>query len=735
MRATRAKLASDLKDGERQTKESLDRIERQTEQKLTKLQRSSRTRLGGLIGDAIGGVATGANPVDVAMGKAPQILDAVATSGVRASTAMIAVGAGLSAAAAGVVLLAAAWQKGEDSALQYERAATGVGRTAGLTAGQLEALTKAAAEQGEVSVRAAREQAVAYLATGQIGGEAISRLIELGKDYSSFFGVDAAEATKQLAKAMLDPKKAGEDLTLQMGLLTQEQLKQIDTMVEAGDLMGAQKVLYEQLDRAVEGHAKSLGTIESAWDAIGRSVSNAVEAIGEYFYTTQDERFNQIVARRGEIERGQRANGRPLDARTQGIYDTLGREGASILRDRQGAKADVAAARANQNAERARRRAEQSSRSRIGGGSRRASSSVSPRAAETLKDLTAQREALQLQMQIALLRARGLNDEAQAVQRRLEVLSLTKQLESAGVDDAAAKAQAQVDALAEAEARQRGLNNAREEGKRWLDLAVDAQRANADEALQRVRYETEIARLTGSPKSIEARERELYIAERTNDLLRDKVGLITAADLAAAKSVATSEADEIGSADREGRLREEFRRSFTDGLRAAMDGDIGGLFESLADRFTSRILDNLSDDLFDILMKGGKGGGGAGGGNIFSSIASLFSKGVPGFASGGSITKGGLAYVHQGEVLANLSAGTSVIPAHAVRAMGGMAGGMGGAPASRGSQVIQVEPSQYFDVKVREVTAPQSAATFSAARKAVPSDMARTDRYTLGRRR
>lgn len=258
-------------------------------------------------------------------------------------------------------------------------------------------------------------------------------------------------------------------------------------------------------------------------------------------------------------------------------------------------------------------------------------------------------------------------------------------------------AEAQVDAVARAQAAQAGLNAAREEGKRWLDMAVDAQRANASEALDRVRYEAEIARLTGNPKSIEARERELYIAERTNDLLRDKVGLITAADLAAAKSVATSEADEIGSADREGRLREEFRRSFTDGLRAAMDGDIGGLFESLADRFTSRMLDNLSDDLFDILMKGGKGGGGTGGGNIFSSIASLFSKGVPGFALGGSITKGGLAYVHQGEVLANLSAGTSVIPAHAVRAMGGMAGGM--------SRAADSSPLKVFDLRGAVLTA------------------------------
>lgn len=331
-------------------------------------------------------------------------------------------------------------------------------------------------------------------------------------------------------------------------------------------------------------------------------------------------------------------------------------------------------------------------RSRSGGGR---ASGPSP------AELAAQREMLSLQGQIEVLRAQGRDQDAAAAQRKLTALTLTQQYERAGFQNAKALADAQVDAVARAQAAQAGLNAAREEGKRWLDMAVDAQRANASEALDRVRYEAEIARLTGNPASIEARERELYIAERINDLLRDKQGLITAADLAAAKSVATSEADEIGSADREGRLREEFRRSFTDGLRAAMDGDIGGLFESLADRFTTRMLDNLSDDLFDLLMKGGSGGSTGG---FLASIGSFFSKGIPGLASGGSITKGGLAYVHQGEVLANLSAGTSVIPAHAVRAMSGMAGGVGGAP-SRGAQV-EVIPSPYFDVRVREQAAP-----------------------------
>lgn len=736
VRANRSKLANDLREQEREVKASLDRTERQATQQLTKLQRASRLNLTRQGADVFTSAAGGASPSMIAFQQGPQILDALATSGIRANGAMVTLGAGLTAAAAGVVVLAAAWQRGEDSALAYERAATGVGRVAGLTAEQLQELTEVAAEQGEVSIKAAREQAAAYLATGQVGGETLSRLIALGRDYSAFMGVDAAEATKQLAKAMADPAKAGHALTEQFGLLDQAQLRDIDNMMEQGDLLGAQRVLLEGLSGAVTGHAGKLGEIESAWDAIGRSISDAIEKAGQFLYTTQSERLQQIINRRSSIERGQRASGRSLDARTQGIYDTLGREGSAILAERQRNASAAATAQANQAAERERIRKERGAESRrlsSQSGSTR-SSGISSRASDTLRDLSAQREALQLQMQISLLRAKGLSDEAEAVQRRLDVLSLTKQLESAGVENAAVVAQEQVDALTEAEARQRGLNNAREHGQRYLDMAVEAQRRNNDQALERVRYEAQLAGLRGDPKIIEAAERELYIAERVNALLRDKEGLITAADLAAATAQATSEADTLGSAEREGMLRDEFKRSFVDGMRAALDGDVAGLFESLADRFTDRMLENLADDLFDVFQSASKGGGG---GNFLSSIASLFSKGIPGFATGGSISKGGLAYVHQGEVLANLSAGTDIIPAHAVRAMGGMAGSMGGA-SGRGS-------GPYFDLRgavmtqdllaqMEAMAAESGGAAFSGARQTVPSDLARRNRYSLGRR-
>jgi hypothetical protein len=361
----------------------------------------------------------------------------------------------------------------------------------------------------------------------------------------------------------------------------------------------------------------------------------------------------------------------------------------------------------------------------------------SARTGPTPEELQAQREMLSLQGQIEVLRAQGRSQEAQAAQRRLDVLNLTRQYERAGFENAKALAEGQVNAIARATAAQEALNRGREEGQRWLSMAEEAQRANADATLDRARYEAEIAYLSGNPRAIEKQERELYIAERVNELLRDKVGLITAADVASATSIATQEADALGSADREGRLRDEFRRSFVDGMRSAIDGDVGGLFESLADRFSDRMLENLADDLFDLLQDAGKGGGGGFLGSIFGGLKSL----IPGFSSGVSNFGGGLAYVHKDEMLMNLSKGTSVIPAHAVRAMGAMAGGMGAAgPVS----------SPYFDLRgavmtqdlldqMNQIGRTSETRANSWSTKHVPglsqSQTAKQQQYTVGRKK
>lgn len=146
----------------------------------------------------------------------------------------------------------------------------------------------------------------------------------------------------------------------------------------------------------------------------------------------------------------------------------------------------------------------------------------------------------------------------------------------------------------------------------------------------------------------------------------------------------------------------------------------------VADLMSIAVRQGITDPLANALFGGGKSKGGGGG--IFASIGNLLGK-IPGFASGTDSAPGGLAYVHGGEVLMNLQKGTSVIPKHAVEAMGAMAGSGGGVLQ------ISVDKSKYFDVHVERIAAGPAAAysgaAYSAARGTIPAETARRDRYRL----
>lgn len=276
-----------------------------------------------------------------------------------------------------------------------------------------------------------------------------------------------------------------------------------------------------------------------------------------------------------------------------------------------------------------------------GGGGGRAAGASGPSA----EDISRQRELLALQAQVELLRAQGREEEAKAAQRQIDVLNLTKQFEDAKVPNAKKSAEDQVAALALAEdtsteidkllAASEKRNERRAES---LRLQREEQDRQNDALLEQVQFEAELARLSGDPTRIQQAERELYIEQRVNDLLRDRVGLITEADRANAERQASSEFNALERAGVSGDMREEFRRSFVDGMRAALDGDMGGMFESLADRFTDRMLDNLADDLFNLLSQAaGSMKGGAGGiGSVLGAIGGLFGK----RATGGPVTAG-----------------------------------------------------------------------------------------------
>lgn len=192
-----------------------------------------------------------------------------------------------------------------------------------------------------------------------------------------------------------------------------------------------------------------------------------------------------------------------------------------------------------------------------------------------------------------------------------------------------------------------------------------------------------------------------------------------------------------------GEVQEAFENIAVSGLDALNDGlvdaimnsrNLGEVFSNVAKQILADLLKisvrrGITEPLANALFpQGGASGGSFGGfGSLFASVGNAFGRlPIPGFATGVSDFSGGLAYVHQGEVLANLAPGTDVIPAHAVNALGG----------GKGSMHVTVSTNDdRFNAYVDQRAAPQAAAAYQGARNTVPADLVRQNRYTRGRTR
>lgn len=80
-------------------------------------------------------------------------------------------------------------------------------------------------------------------------------------------------------------------------------------------------------------------------------------------------------------------------------------------------------------------------------------------------------------------------------------------------------------------------------------------------------------------------------------------------------------------------MRERFRESFGEGIRAALNGDLGSFFENWVMTRAARGFDAIADTIFSLFSKGA-GGGGAGG--IIGAIGGIFGK----RAAGGRVVPG-----------------------------------------------------------------------------------------------
>ena len=115
---------------------------------------------------------------------------------------------------------------------------------------------------------------------------------------------------------------------------------------------------------------------------------------------------------------------------------------------------------------------------------------------------------------------------------------------------------------------------------------------------------------------------------------------------------------------------------------------------------------------------------------IGKSILSAFGGGLPGFKTGGSFKVGGAGGLDSSIVAFRGTPGERVD----ISTKGQQRQTNGG-----GASIVHVSPSPYFDVQVQKVAGPMVSDGMRSAVQAssalVPSQMARADTYTVGRRR
>lgn len=326
-------------------------------------------------------------------------------------------------------------------------------------------------------------------------------------------------------------------------------------------------------------------------------------------------------------------------------------------------------------------------------------------------DMAAARERLRIENELAVARAANDTRAVASLEEQLQIISLTEQFKRAGFENAEAEALAQITRLNEATALQEEIVRLGDAKIKQEDQLLEARERASRLDEDRLAHEIELAALSGDERAYRALVREERIRTRINQLLADKL----VASRAEAESIALTEADAADRAFDIGQVREGFRYAFRDGIKAAIDGDLGGFFENLADRFTNRMLDNLADDLFDILMNaaGGLKGGGSGGG-ILSSILGLFSFG--GGRAGGGPVHAGVRYrvgEHGPEDLIMPRDGY-VIPNAALNSGGG------GMAAARQTNVFDMRGAVVTEQLLREVEA-KVAAGEVRIRRDVPS--------------
>lgn len=175
-------------------------------------------------------------------------------------------------------------QEANKIAAETEQRIKTTGGAAGLTAQQIGDLANAISLKTGVDdeqIQASENLLLTFTKVRDAAGEGndiFSQATGIALDMSKAFGGDASKSAIQLGKALNDPIKGISALSRVGVSFTEQQKEQIKTLVESGDVIGAQKIILSELKTEVGGTAEATATSS---DKMSVAWENAKEALGQ----------------------------------------------------------------------------------------------------------------------------------------------------------------------------------------------------------------------------------------------------------------------------------------------------------------------------------------------------------------------------------------------------------------------------------------------------------------------
>lgn len=198
-----------------------------------------------------------------------------------------ALAAGAATALTGLVALGiGAFNAAQESAKvgrETERVLRTTGAAAWESVDGIQALSQAISEKTGVDDEAIQSGANLLLTFTQVqnavgeGNAIFDRATQAALDMSTALGTEMSGSAIQLGKALNDPIKGLAALSRAGVSFTQTQKDQVEQLVKTGDVLGAQKVILEEVEREFKGAAEAAST---PFDKLSVAIGNLQEDIG-----------------------------------------------------------------------------------------------------------------------------------------------------------------------------------------------------------------------------------------------------------------------------------------------------------------------------------------------------------------------------------------------------------------------------------------------------------------------